>query len=34
MHMSMALDAINKQGHFKAYAEAHELYMEQCNLAK
>jgi hypothetical protein len=33
-HMRTALDTIKKQGHFKAYAGAHELYVEQCNLAK
>jgi hypothetical protein len=30
----MAFDAIKKRGHFKAYAEAHELLMEQCDQAK
>jgi hypothetical protein len=34
LHMSMALDTIKKQGRFKVYAKAHELYVEQCNLAK
>jgi hypothetical protein len=28
MHMSTAIDAIKKQGPVKAYAEAHELYVE------
>jgi hypothetical protein len=28
------MGAIKKRGHFKAYKEAHELYVEQCNLAK
>ncbi len=34
MHVSTALDAIEKLGHFKAYAISHELYVEQHNLAK
>jgi hypothetical protein len=29
MHVSSALDAIGKQGTFKAYKEAHEAYVEQ-----
>ncbi len=32
--MSTAIDAIKKRGTFKVYAEAHELYVEQCGLAK
>jgi hypothetical protein len=34
MHVGLAMDVIKKQGHFEAYKEAHELYMEQHNLAK
>jgi hypothetical protein len=34
MHVGSAMDAIKKQGHFKAHKEAHESYMEQCNLVK
>jgi hypothetical protein len=34
MHMGLAMDEIKKQGHFKAYEEAHELYVVQCDLAK
>jgi hypothetical protein len=34
MHMSMAIDVTEKQGHFKAYAEAHGLYVEQRNLVR
>jgi hypothetical protein len=34
MHIGSTLDAIKKQGHFKAYKEAHELCMEQCDLVK
>jgi hypothetical protein len=34
MHMSSALDAIKKRGTFKAYKEAHEAYVEQCEVAK
>ncbi len=34
IHVELAMDAIKKQEHFKAYKEAHELYVEQCNLAK
>jgi hypothetical protein len=34
MHVSTAIDVIKKQGTFKVYAEAHELYVEQCDLAK
>jgi hypothetical protein len=34
MHMSSALNAIKKQGTFKAYKEAHEAYVEQRNVAK
>jgi hypothetical protein len=34
VHMSTALDAIKKQGTFKAYKEAQEAYMEQCKVAK
>jgi hypothetical protein len=29
MHVSSALNAIKKQGTFKAYKEAHEAYVEQ-----
>jgi hypothetical protein len=28
------MDAVKKQGHFKAYEEAQALYIEQRNLAK
>jgi hypothetical protein len=34
MHVSSALDAIKKQGTFKAYKEAHETYVEQKEVAK
>jgi hypothetical protein len=34
MHMSTALNAIKKQGTFKAYAEASELYVEHCKVVK
>jgi hypothetical protein len=34
MHVSSALDAIKKQGTFKAYKEAHEAYVEQRNVVK
>jgi hypothetical protein len=34
LHVGLALDAIKKQGHFKAYKEAHELYVERCKMAK
>ncbi len=34
MHVSSSLDAIKKQGTFKAYKEAHKAYVEQCNVAK
>jgi hypothetical protein len=34
MHVSSALDAIKKQGTFKAYKEAHEAYVEQQEAAK
>ncbi len=34
MHMSSALDAIEKRGTFKAYKEAHEAYVEQREVAK
>ncbi len=34
MHVSSALDAIKKWGTFKAYKEAHEAYVERCNVAK
>jgi hypothetical protein len=34
MHVSSALDAIKKRGTFKAYKEAHEAYVEQCEVAK
>jgi hypothetical protein len=34
MHVSSALDAIEKQGTFKAYKEAHEAYVEQHEVAK
>jgi hypothetical protein len=34
MHVSSALNAIKKQGTFKAYKEAHEAYVEQHEGAK
>jgi hypothetical protein len=34
MHVSSALNAIEKRGTFKAYKEAHEAYVEQCKVAK
>jgi hypothetical protein len=34
MHVSSALDAIKKQGTFKAYKEAHKAYVEQRDVAK
>jgi hypothetical protein len=34
MHVSSALNAIKKQGTFKAYKEAHEAYVEQKEVAK
>jgi hypothetical protein len=34
MHVSSALDAIEKQGTFKAYKEAHKAYVEQREVAK
>jgi hypothetical protein len=34
MHVSSALDAIEKRGTFKAYKEAHEAYVEQREVAK
>jgi hypothetical protein len=34
MHVSSALDAIKKQGTFKAYKEAHKAYVEQKEVAK
>ncbi len=34
MHVSSALNAIKKQGTFKAYKEAHEAYVEQHKVAK
>ena len=34
MHVSSALDAIKKQGFFKAYKGAHEASVEQCKTAK
>jgi hypothetical protein len=34
MHVSSTLNAIEKQGTFKAYKEAHEAYVEQCKVAK
>jgi hypothetical protein len=34
MHVSSALDAIEKQGTFKAYKEAHKAYLEQREVAK
>ncbi len=34
MHVSSALDAIEKRGTFKAYKEAHEAYVDQREVAK
>jgi hypothetical protein len=34
MHVSTALDAIEKRGTFEAYKEAIEAYVEQCNAVK
>jgi hypothetical protein len=34
MHKRLAVDVIKKRGHSKAYKEAHELYVEQRDLAK
>jgi hypothetical protein len=34
MHVSSALEGIEKQGTLKAYKEAHEAYVEQCKVAK
>jgi hypothetical protein len=34
VHVGSAMDAIKKQGHFKAHEEAHEAYVEQNNLVK
>jgi hypothetical protein len=34
MHVSSALDAIKKQGTFKAYKEAHEAYVVQCKVVR
>jgi hypothetical protein len=34
MHVSTALNAIKKRGTFKAYKEAQEAYVEQCEVAK
>ncbi len=34
MHMSSALDTIEKRGTFKAYKEAHKAYVEQHEVAK
>ncbi len=34
MHVSSALDAIEKWGTFKAYKEAHKAYVEQHNVTK
>jgi hypothetical protein len=34
MHVSTALNTIKKQGTFKAYKEAQEAYVEQCDVAK
>jgi hypothetical protein len=34
MHVSSTLDAIKKQGTFKAYKEAHEAYVEQHKVAR
>jgi hypothetical protein len=34
MHVGSAMDAIKKQGHFKAHKAAHEAYVEQHDLVK
>jgi hypothetical protein len=34
MHVGSTLDTIKKQGHFKAYKEAQELYVKQCKVVK
>jgi hypothetical protein len=34
MHVSSALNAVEKRGTFKAYKEAHEAYIEQREAAK
>jgi hypothetical protein len=34
MHVSTALDVIEKRGTFKSYTEAHALYVENCKLTK
>jgi hypothetical protein len=34
MHVSLALDAIEKWGTFKTYKKAYEVYVEQCEVAK
>jgi hypothetical protein len=34
MHVESAMDTIKKHRQFKAYEEAHEAYVEQCNLVK
>jgi hypothetical protein len=34
MHLSKALDAIEKRGTFKAYKEASKAYLEQCKVVK
>jgi hypothetical protein len=34
MHVGSAMDAIKKQGQFKAHEEAHEAYLVQCHLVK
>jgi hypothetical protein len=34
MHVGSAVDAIKKQGYFKAHKEAHEAYVQQPNLVK
>ncbi len=34
MHVSSALNTINKRGTFEAYKEAHEAYVEQREAAK
>jgi hypothetical protein len=34
MHVSSALDAIEKRSTFKAYKEAHKAYVEQRNVVK
>jgi hypothetical protein len=34
MHVGSAMDAIKKQGHFKAHEEAQEAYVEQRKLVK